>query len=346
MTSATAETTAQLQCMQQGGPFKIVHVPKPTLAPEEVLIRQRVIALNLIDAKQRDLGILIPRWPRVLGIEGAGIIEAVGSDVRDLQPGDEVVGWEGSGAHEVSWGGAFQERVAVPAPFLAKKPKNIGLEEAASLPVCFVTAVCAIVNSLKIPLPFLQGMSTEGQAPSSILVLGGSSATGAAAIQLLRKAYPSLPILATSSVKHYARLNDLGATSVVDYKSPSVVADIKAASPGAAGVEVIIDCVSAGASQTDISDVLDPAGSKRYAAIITGVPVPVPEGVNKLDVSAWSMVDMQGGKQLIPSLTKLVEEGKYRVPLPVRVVGHGLEELPNVLDEVKTVSGEKVVLTL
>ena len=134
MTSATAETTAQLQCMQQGGPFKIVHVPKPTLAPEEVLIRQRVIALNLIDVKQRDLGILIKHWPHVLGIEGAGIIEAVGSDVRDLQPGDEVMGWEGSGAHEVSWGGAFQERVAVPALFVAKKPKNITLEEAASLP--------------------------------------------------------------------------------------------------------------------------------------------------------------------------------------------------------------------
>ena len=134
MTSAMAETTAQLQCMQQGGPFKIVHVPKHTLAPQEVLIRQRVIALNLIDAKQRDLGILIPRWPHVLGIEGAGIIEAVGSDVRKLQPGDEVMGWEGSGAHEVIWGGAFQERVAVPMPFVAKKPKNIRLEEAASLP--------------------------------------------------------------------------------------------------------------------------------------------------------------------------------------------------------------------
>jgi len=212
--------------------------------------------------------------------------------------------------------------------------------------ICFVTAVCAIVNSLKIPLPFLQGMSTEGRAPSSILVLGGSSATGAAAIQLLRKAYPSLPILATSSAKHFARLEDLGATYVVDYRSPSVVADIKAASPGGAGVEVIIDCVAAGASQTDISDVLGPAGFKRYAAIVTGVPISVAEGVNKLDVSAWSMPDMQGGKQLIPSLTRLVEEGKYRVPLPVRVVGHGLEELSNVLDEVKTVSGEKVVVTL
>jgi NADPH:quinone reductase-like Zn-dependent oxidoreductase len=109
MTSATAETTAQLQCIQQGGPFKIVHVPKPALAPKEVLIRQRVIALNLIDVKQRDMGILISRWPHVLGIEGAGVIEA-------------------------SWGGAFQERVAVSASFVAKKPKNISLEEAASLP--------------------------------------------------------------------------------------------------------------------------------------------------------------------------------------------------------------------
>ena len=189
-------------------------------------------------------------------------------------------------------------------------------------------------------------MSTEGHAPTSVLVLGGSSGTGAAAIQLLRKAYPSLPILATSSVKHHARLTELGATCVVDYKSPSVVADIKFASPHAAGVDVIIDCVSAGASQTDISDVLDPAGSKKYAAVFTGVPVPVSQGVNMNGVNAWSMMDRQGGKQLIGSLTQLVEEGTYRVPLPVRAVGHGLEELGNVLDEVKSVSGEKVVVTL
>ncbi len=194
-------------------------------------------------------------------------------------------------------------------------------------------------------MPFLKGISTEGQTPSSVLVLGGSSATGAAVIQLLRKAYASLPILATSSAKHHARLRDLGATYVADYKSPSVVADIKAASPDGAGVDVIIDCVSAGAS-LNISELLDPAGSKRYAGVMTGVPVSVPEGVTKVDANAWSMVDVQGGKQLIPSLTKLVEEGTYRVPLPVRVIGHGLEELPNVLDEVKSVSGEKVVLTL
>lgn len=142
------------------------------------------------------------------------------------------------------------------------------------------------------------------------------------------------------------RLSDLGGTYLADYKSPSVVADIKAASPRGVGVDVILDCVSAGASQTDICDLLDPTGSKRYAAIITGTPVFVPEGVDKIDVSMGSVVDMQGGKQLFPSLTKLVEEGTYRVSLPVRVIGHGLEELADVLDEVMTVSGEKVIVTL
>ena len=212
--------------------------------------------------------------------------------------------------------------------------------------ICFVTAVSAIIGDLKIPLPFLRGTSTEGKAPSSILILGGSSATGAAAILLLRKAYPSLPILATSSTKHHARLRDLGATHVVDYKAPSVVANIKAALPGVVGIDMILDCVSAGASQTDICDVLDPAGSKKYASVFTSVPVSVPDGVDKMDSGAFAMFDLPGGMQLIPSLTKLIEEGTYRVPLPVRLIGHGLEEVPNVIDEVKNASGEKVIVTL
>lgn len=61
ITFATTETIAQLQCMQQNDLFKIVHVLKFTLTFEEMLIRQRVIAFNLIDAKQRDLSILISR---------------------------------------------------------------------------------------------------------------------------------------------------------------------------------------------------------------------------------------------------------------------------------------------
>jgi NADPH:quinone reductase-like Zn-dependent oxidoreductase len=128
------ETTAQLQCMGKHGPFKIVSVPKPVIAPNEVLIRQRVIALNALDPKQRDSGIFIEHWPHVLGIEGAGVIEAVGSDVKNLEPGDEVTALQAGRAHGETWGGAFQEHVVMPACYVAKKPTNISLEEAASLP--------------------------------------------------------------------------------------------------------------------------------------------------------------------------------------------------------------------
>lgn len=135
MTSPVGETTAQLQYMRFGGAFEINHVPKPAPGAGEVLIRQRVIAFNLVDVKQRDTGFAISKYPHVLGIEGAGVIEAVGSGVHDLQAGDEVTAWESSGANqEETWGGAFQERVVVPAYLVAKKPKNISLEEAASLP--------------------------------------------------------------------------------------------------------------------------------------------------------------------------------------------------------------------
>jgi NADPH:quinone reductase-like Zn-dependent oxidoreductase len=120
--------------MGKHGPFKIVPVPKPVIAPNQVLIRQRVIALNTLDCKQRDFGILIEHWPHVLGIEGAGVIETVGSDVSNLEPGDEVTSLQAGRAHGEMWGGAFQEHVVMPACYVAKKPTNISLEEAASLP--------------------------------------------------------------------------------------------------------------------------------------------------------------------------------------------------------------------
>jgi len=120
--------------MQKGGPFEIVQIPRPTLAPDYVLIRQSVIALNGLDTKQRDFGILVSRWPHVLGIEGAGVVEAVGADVKDLSPGDEVTALMAGIAHGEDWGGSYQECVVVLACYAAKKPKNISIEEAASLP--------------------------------------------------------------------------------------------------------------------------------------------------------------------------------------------------------------------
>ncbi|KAH8696744.1 putative quinone oxidoreductase [Talaromyces proteolyticus] len=347
MSSRTAETTAQLQCIQKGGPFQIAYVPKPRIQSNQVLIRQRVVALNGLDWKQRDFGLFISRWPHVLGIEGAGVVEAVGSNVKHIKAGDEVTAWMAGQAHGNEWGGSYQEHVIMPAQYVAKKPKNITIEEAASLPICYVTAISAIYSlDLRIPITAIKPLSTSRREPKSILILGGSSSIGANAIQLLRLAYSSLPIFATSSASHHSHLLDLGATRLFDYRSRTLASDIKAASPEGHGVDMIIDCVSAGASDTTICECLDSAGSKKYAAVVSGIDVPVPDGVTKINVGGWSLIEMQGGEHVIPSITELIEEGKYKVPLPVKVVGHGLNEIQHVLDQVKTVTGTKLVVKL
>lgn len=110
---------------------------------------------------------------------------------------------------------------------------------------------------------------------------------------------------------------------------------------------MIIDCVSAGITQTDICDVLDDDGSKMYASVITSLDSPVvAKGVTKILINGWSVTEIQGGEYIIPALTRLVEEGHYKPPLPVRVVGHGLEQLPKVMDQVSSASGEKLVVVL
>lgn len=129
------QTYSQLQCIKQGGPFEVVQAVKPAkLEPDQVLVRQTVIALNGLDWKQRDFGILVETWPHVLGIEGAGVVDSVGSKVQRLQPGDEVMCWASGMAHGATWGGAYQEYIVMPACYVAKRPGNISMTEAASLP--------------------------------------------------------------------------------------------------------------------------------------------------------------------------------------------------------------------
>jgi len=335
-------TYAKLQVIQKGGPFEIVQAEDPTIGDDEVLIQHKVIALNRIDFIQRDMGVEIASWPHVLGVEGAGIVEAVGAKVSNLQPGDEVVAWETGTLFKLPWGGAYQEKVVMPAKFVAKKPSNISLEEAASLPICYNMGVVGLNTILGIPLPFIPGTDTTGTVPSSILILGGGSASGGAAIQLLHLAHPSVKILTTAAPRHADRLTSYGATKVFDYKSPTLVADIKAEG----GADVILDCIAAGLQQRDISDVLTADGPKKYAAQVTGPPLPVPEGVNLTMFGGFSLIGSQGEENVIPALTTLVEQAKYKPPVPTKVIGKKLGDIPDVMDQLKTDTGVKLLVTL
>jgi D-arabinose 1-dehydrogenase-like Zn-dependent alcohol dehydrogenase len=202
-------------------------------------------------------------------------------------------------------------------------------------------------TGLGIPLPFLAEGPITGFTPATILVLGGSSALGASAIQLIRLALPGSKILVTASSKHHTIITErLGAHVALDRSSTSLIADIRDSTPASKGVDAILDTVGAGATERHIFQAFSVDGPKRYAQVWTGDDeIEVPSGVDSVLFRSRDYLQIQGGKNILWSLQTLLAEGLYKAPLPVRQVGNSINALESGLDLMrKGVSGEKLVV--
>ena len=198
---------------------------------------------------------------------------------------------------------------------------------------------------MHVPLPYLD--PTGSSSLRSILVLGGSSAVGAAAIQLLRLVLPSATILATSSANHHSHLVSLGATKCFERSAQDDTSAIKAATPGGSGVDAILDAVTAAAGQPAVFTALNPTGPKIYSHVFTGQNVKAPEGIAPTVVNAMQIFETNGGMDAMTNLTRLVESGKYKVPVKVEVLGKGFDAIEKGLDKLKEgISGTKYVVSL
>ena len=198
---------------------------------------------------------------------------------------------------------------------------------------------------MHVPLPHLD--STGSSSLNSILVLGGSSNVGAAAIQLLRLALPSATILTTSSAGHHAHLISLGATKCFDRSAQEDPSSIKAATASDSGVDAILDAVAAAATQPAVFTALNPKGPKIYTQPFTGQNVEIPEGIESTVIFAQGIFDTKGGMNAMPGLASLVQSGRYKLPVEVEVLGKGFRTIDQGLDKLmKGVSGTKCVVTL
>lgn len=186
---------------------------------------------------------------------------------------------------------------------------------------------------------------------NSILIIGGSSGVGASAIQLLRLTLPAAKIITTNSSVHDKRLISLGASVCVDRNQPvqKVIAAVKAASPAGRGVDAILDAVSGAGEERALFDALKKDGPSLYTNVFTGKEVEAPEGVEATKVFAHMMFvtpDPEGASAMA-RLVDLVEEGKYKLPLEIEVVGRGLDEIGAGLEKLRGgVSGSKLVVGL
>lgn len=182
--------------------LRAAEVPEPELRDNEVLIQVYATAVNLLDSKIRngEFKLILPyHVPFVLGHDVAGVVVRVGSRVRQFKLGDEV--YSRPDDFRI---GTFAEFVAVKEDSVAIKPKNITMEEAASIPLVGLTAWQALVEKAKLK---------NGQ---KVFIQAGSGGVGTFAIQLAKHLGAS--VATTTSTGNVALVKSLGADEVIDYK--------------------------------------------------------------------------------------------------------------------------------
>jgi alcohol dehydrogenase len=178
-------------------------VPVPQVKDNDVLIEIHAAGLNLLDAKIKsgEFKLILPyRLPLVLGHDVAGVVTKVGKNVKKFKIGDEV--YSRPADFQI---GTFAEFIAIDEKDVAFKPKNLTMEEAASIPLVGLTAWQALVEKANLK---------KGQ---KVFIQAGSGGVGTIAIQLAK--HLGATVATTASEKSFALLKALGADVLIDYKT-------------------------------------------------------------------------------------------------------------------------------
>ena len=196
-------------------------VPDLSAGPGELLVRVRATALNRADILQRRGKYPPPPGAsEILGLEMAGEILALGAGVAGWQVGERVCA--------LLPGGGYAEQVVIPAAMAMRIPANLGFEEAAAFPEVWFTAYDNLFN---------WGRLAAGER---VLIHGGGSGIGTAAIQLARWR-GATPYVTAGSAEKIAQCLALGAAGGSNYRSEDWAAQVQEWTGG--GVDVILDII-------------------------------------------------------------------------------------------------------
>lgn len=209
-----------------GTPLQIREIPDPAPGPGEVLVRIMASGVNPLDIKIRrgEAAHAKTAPPAILGIDMAGVVEAVGAQVDEFRVGDEVFGMTG-GVGGVA--GSLAELAAVDARLIAHKPEALSMNQAAALPLGFITSWEGLVDRASV-------------APGrQVLVHGGAGGVGFLAVQIALSR--GAQVFATGGPSSQEAIRQVGATPI-DYTTRTVD-DYVDEYTGGEGFDIIVDNV-------------------------------------------------------------------------------------------------------
>lgn len=207
------------------GVMQLADVPVPEI-PSSLHIRVKLHAagVNPVDTKLRKGG--VPNLPAILGCDGAGVVESVGSAVTRFKPGDEVFFFNGGIGGEP---GNYAEYTVIHEDYAAAKPRGLSMNEAAALPLVWITAWESLLDRVQL------------KAGETVLIHAAAGGVGHVAVQLAKHLGAKV-VVTVSGADKAAFARQLGADLVIDYKTEDFVAAALAWTEGQ-GVDVVFDTV-------------------------------------------------------------------------------------------------------
>ena len=286
--------------------LQLVELPQPIVSENDVLVQIHATSINPLDLKLKggEFKLLLPyKFPLVLGHDLAGTVTRVGSKVSRFKVGDDVF------ARPADFRiGTFAEYIAIDEKDVALKPKNISMEQAASVPLVGLTVWQALVEKAKLK---------NGQ---KVFIQAGSGGVGTIAIQLAK--HLGATVATTASANNIELVKSLGADVVIDYKSEDFENilqdyDVVLNSQDAKTLEKSLRILKSGGKVISISGPPDVAFAKSMGlswlmkTIISFLSKKVQKQARKLNVN-YSFLFMQSNGKQLSEISALINAGVIR----------------------------------
>jgi NADPH2:quinone reductase len=280
---------------------------KPEPTGRDIRVAVKAISVNPVDAKVRKRAEPPQGEYKILGFDAAGVVDAVGPDVTQFRPGDEVF-YAGSNQRQ----GTNSEFHLVDERIVGKKPRTLSFAQAAALPLTSITAWELLFDRLG-------AVPGKQHDPRTLLVIGGAGGVGSILIQLARR-LTGLTVVATATRPESQQwCLDLGAHAVIDHAKPlkEQIAALKLDPVG-----LVASLTATDQHYKDVADIIAPQG--RFGLIDDPAEFNVAVFKAKAVSIHWELMftrstfqtpDMIAQSHLLNDVSDLIDKGVLRTTL-------------------------------